>query len=173
MTDYRNDNVDDAPGSESGPVRTPRGTRVTPEETTSDTWRAEPTFREAPQQELMDLGVWLAEHPEAVSKNLERAHKDIVLPPGVYFNRGTGVVERLYSPQHAALGHQVYRVSRDPAAPIEEIQRKVKAGSSQGREAPGYDGPRGGLQGLRARLLANGRTGISSRSVTRPRPPTG
>ena len=125
MTNYRNDNVDDSPGSGAGPVKTPRGTQVTPGDTTSDTWRAQTTFREAPQQELMDLGAWLAEHPKAVTKNLKPVRNTVVLDPGVYYNRGTGVVERLYSPQHAALGHQVFRVSTDPGASIEDIRRKV------------------------------------------------
>ncbi len=108
--------------------RTPRGTHVTSGDTPSDTWRAETTFREAPQQELMDLGAWLAEHPKAASKNLKPIRNTVILDPGVYYNRGTGVVERLYSPQHSALGHQVFRVSTDPAAPVEEIRRKVLEG---------------------------------------------
>ena len=108
--------------------RTPRGTHVSPSDTPSDTWRAETTFREAPQQELMDLGAWLAEHPKAAKKNLKPIRSTVVLDPGVYYNRGTGVVERLYSPQHMALGHQVFRVSTDPAAPVEEIRRKVLEG---------------------------------------------
>ena len=39
-----------------GPATTPRGTRVTPEDTTSDTYLAETTHREAMTQELMQLG---------------------------------------------------------------------------------------------------------------------
>ena len=129
MTNYRNDNVDDAPGSAAaGPVKTTRGTQVTPGDTTSDTWLAETTFREALQQELLDLGVWLAEHPEAARKNLKPVRNTVVLDPGVYYNRGTGVVERLFTPQHSALGHQVFRVSTDPAASVEDIRRKVLEG---------------------------------------------
>ncbi len=128
MTDYKNDNVGDAPGAHTDPMRTPRGTRVAPGDTTSDTWRAETTFREAPQQELMDLGAWLAEHPEAARKNLKPVRNTVVLDPGVYYNRGTGVVERLFSPQHAALGHQLFRVSTKPDASVEEIRRKVLEG---------------------------------------------
>ena len=107
---------------------TPRGTRVTPGDTRSDTWRAERTHREAPQQELMDLGVWLAEHPEAAHRNLKPVRSTVLLDPGVYYNQGTGVVERLYAPQHVALGHRIFRVTKDPAAPIEEIRRKVIEG---------------------------------------------
>ncbi|MDP9426183.1 MAG: hypothetical protein M3P37_09165 [Actinomycetota bacterium] len=108
--------------------RTPRGTWVAPGDTRSDTHRAETSAREAPQQELMDLGAWLAEHPEAARKNLKPVRNTVVLDPGVYYNRGTGVVERLYSPQHAALGLQLFRVSTDPGAPVEEIRRKVLEG---------------------------------------------
>ncbi len=107
---------------------TPRGTRVTPGGTTSDTWRAETTSREAPTQELMDLGVWLAEHPKAMKKNLKPVHNTVVLDPGVYYNRGTGMVERLYASQHSSLGHQMFRVTTDPAAPVEAIRRKVQEG---------------------------------------------
>ncbi len=128
MTNYKNDNVDDAPGSAAGPVKTTRGTRVTPGDTTSDTWRAETSVREAPQQELMDLGAWLAEHPKAARENLKPVRNTVVLDPGVYYNRGTGVVERLYSPQHAALGHQLFRISTDPGASVEDIRRKVLEG---------------------------------------------
>jgi hypothetical protein len=107
---------------------TPRGTRVSTGDTRSDTHRAENSAREAPQQELMDLGAWLAEHPEAARKNLKPVRNTVVLDPGVYYNRGTGVVERLYSPQHAALGHQLFRVSTDPGASVEQIRRKVLEG---------------------------------------------
>ena len=64
MTDFREER-------ETGGVRTPRGTRVTPEDTSSDTWRAETTYREAMTQDLMQLGVWLIEHPQAATKNLK------------------------------------------------------------------------------------------------------
>ena len=84
--------------------------------------------REMMQQELMDLGVWLIEHPEAAPRNLEPIRSAKVLEPGVYYNRGTGMVDRIYTPQHVALGHKMFRVSRDPAAPVEEIRRRVLEG---------------------------------------------
>ncbi len=107
---------------------TPRGTRVTPEETGSDTYRAERSHREMMQQELMDLGVWLTEHPEAAHENLEPIRSARLLEPGVYYNRGTGMVDRIYSPQHVALGHKMFRISSDPAAPAEELRRKAMGG---------------------------------------------
>jgi hypothetical protein len=109
-------------------MRDSRGTRTTPEETGSDTYRVEGSHREMMQQELMDLGVWLAEHPEAATRSLEPIRSARVLEPGVYYNMGTGMVDRIYSPQHVALGHRLFRISSDPGAPVEEIRRKVMEG---------------------------------------------
>jgi len=86
-------------------------------------------MREAMQQELMDLGVWLTEHPEAARKNLEPIRSARVLSPGIYYNRGTGMIDRIYSPQHVPLGHRLFRITSDPGAPVEEIRRKVLEGS--------------------------------------------
>ena len=83
--------------------------------------------RETLQQELMDLGVWLTQHPEAAYKNLEPVRGSVVLEPGVYHNTGTGMIERIYTPQHMAFGSRVLRV-KDPAAPVEEIRRRVLEG---------------------------------------------
>jgi hypothetical protein len=109
-------------------VRDSRGTRVTPEDTTSDTQRAESSHRETMQQDLMDLGVWLVEHPEAAPKNLKPIRSAKILDPGVYYNMGTGMVDRIFSPQRVALGHKMFRISRDPASPVEEIRRRVLEG---------------------------------------------
>ena len=84
--------------------------------------------REMMEQELMDLGVWLIEHPGAVEKNLEPIRSAKILEPGVYYNMGTGMVDRIYSPQRVALGHKMFRISRDPASPVEEIRRKALEG---------------------------------------------
>jgi hypothetical protein len=94
----------------------------------SETSHAEPSNREMMQQELMDLGAWLAEHPEAAKKNLKPVRDRVLLDPGVYYNSGTGMVERIYTPQHIALGARWFRVTSDPAAPVEEIRRKVLGG---------------------------------------------
>jgi hypothetical protein len=107
---------------------TPRGMRVTPDDTGSDTYRAERSHREMMQQELMELGVWLGEHQEAAYKNLEPIRSARMLEPGVYYNRGTGMVDRIYAPQHVPLGHRLFRISSDPAAPVEEIRRRVLEG---------------------------------------------
>ena len=109
-------------------MRDSRGTRTTPGETGSDTHKAERSHREMMQQELMDLGVWLTEHPEAARKNLKPVRSARMLEPGVYYNRGTGMVDRVYSFQHVPLGHRLFRISSDPAAPVEEIRRKVLEG---------------------------------------------
>ncbi len=121
MTDYRE-------GRDAGGVGTTRGTRVSPGDTGSDTYRAEGTRREAMQEELMQLGVWLTEHPEAARKNLKPIRSARVLEPGVYYNGGTGMVERIFSPQHVPLGHRLFRISTDPAAPLEELRRKAVEG---------------------------------------------
>ena len=109
-------------------MRDSRGTRVTPEDTASDTQRAEGSRREMMQQDLMDLGVWLSENPEMAPKNLEPIRSSKILDPGVYYNMGTGMVDRIFSPQHVALGHKMFRTSRDPASPVEEIRRRVLEG---------------------------------------------
>jgi hypothetical protein len=84
--------------------------------------------REMMQQELMDLGLWLVEHPEAASKNLKAIRSAKVLEPGIYYNMGTGMVDRIFTPQRVALGHKMFRVSSDPASPVEEIRRKAMGG---------------------------------------------
>jgi hypothetical protein len=111
-------------------MRGPKGTRVTPEDTGSDTYKAERSHREAMQQELMDLGVWLIAHPEAAVRNLKPIRSAKLLEPGVYYNRGTGMVDRIFTPQHVPLGHQLFRITSDPAAPAEEIRRKAMEGKS-------------------------------------------
>ena len=89
---------------------------------------AERHSREMMQQELMELGVWLIEHPEATTKNLEPIRSTKALEPGVYYNMGTGMVDRIFTPQRVALGHRMFRISRDPASPVEEIRRKAMGG---------------------------------------------
>jgi len=125
VTAFRNDPPESAPG---GPVTTPRGTRTTPEDTTSDTYLAEPTHREGMTAELMELSVWLSEHPKEMRRRLKQMRHTVVLDPGVYYNAGIRMIERLYRPQHASLGNRMYRVSTDPAAPVHEIRRKVLEG---------------------------------------------
>ena len=84
--------------------------------------------REMMEQELMDLGVWLIEHPEMVEKNLKPIRSAKTLEPGVYYNMGTGMVDRLYTPQRVALGHKMFSISKDPASPVEEIRRRALEG---------------------------------------------
>jgi hypothetical protein len=129
VTDDRNDSQDPSPNSPSGgPVTTPRGTRVTPGDTTSDTYLAEDTQREGMTQELMELGRWLTEHPEAANKRLKPIRSAKELEPGVYFNLGTGMVDRIFRPQHVPLGHKLFRIDTDPAAPVEALRRRVLEG---------------------------------------------
>ncbi|CAA9450959.1 MAG: hypothetical protein AVDCRST_MAG02-902 [uncultured Rubrobacteraceae bacterium] len=121
MTDYRD-------SREAGGVRTPRGTRVSPGDTASETWLAEGTRREAITQDLMELGQYLANNPAMAKKRLKPVRSAKVLEPGVYYNMGTGMVDRVYREQRVALGHRLYRVSSDPAAPVAEVRRKILEG---------------------------------------------
>ena len=109
-------------------MRDSRGTRVTPEDTASDTQRAEGSRREIMQQDLMDLGAWLSENPGMAPKNLKPIRSSKILDPGVYYNMGTGMVDRIFSPQRVALGHKMFRISRDPTSPVDEIRRRVLEG---------------------------------------------
>lgn len=111
-------------------MRDSSGVVSTPDDTPSSTFRAERTHRERVEQELLKLGGWLVEHPRAALKNLKPMRGAGPLEPGIYFNQGTGVVERLYSPQRRALGSKMFRVSSDPAAPVDEIRRRVMEGRS-------------------------------------------
>jgi hypothetical protein len=90
--------------------------------------------REMMQQDLMDLGVWLVEHPEAANRNLEPIRSAKVLEPGVYYNLGTGMVDRVFTPQRVALGHRMFRISRDPASTAEEIRRTAVEGKTKWRQ---------------------------------------
>ena len=121
MTDYRDT-------QEAGGVRTPRGTRVSPADTPSETWLEEGTRREAITQDLMELGQYLSDNPAMAKKRLKPIRSAKVLQPGVYYNMGIGMVDRIYSPQRVALGHKMFRVSSDPAAPVAEIRRKILEG---------------------------------------------
>jgi hypothetical protein len=38
------------------------------------------------------------------------------------------MVDRIFTPQHVPLGHQLFRITSDPAAPAEEIWRKAMEG---------------------------------------------
>ncbi|CAA9452942.1 MAG: hypothetical protein AVDCRST_MAG58-1010 [uncultured Rubrobacteraceae bacterium] len=90
--------------------------------------------REMMQQDLMDIGVWLVEHPAAATKNLEPIRSAKSLQPGVYYNMGTGMVDRIFTPQRVALGHKMFRISTDPATPAEEIRRTALEGKTKWRQ---------------------------------------
>jgi hypothetical protein len=90
--------------------------------------------REMMQQELMDIGAWLVEHPESATRNLQPIRSTRALQPGVYYNMGTGMVDRIFTPQRVALGHKMFRISTDPATPAEEIRRKALEGKTRWRQ---------------------------------------
>lgn len=103
---------------------------VSPEtQTSSATFRAEEDpHREAMTAELMALALWLSEHPKELRRNLKHVRNTVVLDPGVYYNAGIRMIERLYRPQHSSLGNRMWRINVDPAAPVNEIRRKVLEG---------------------------------------------
>jgi hypothetical protein len=43
---------------------------------------------------------------------------------------GTGMVDRIYTPQSVALGHKMFRISRDPASSVEEIRHTALEGKT-------------------------------------------
>jgi hypothetical protein len=88
----------------------------------------QPSQREAMNARLMELAIWLSEHPKEARKNLKAIRRGNPMDPGVYYNSGLRMIERLYRPQHVALGNKMFRISTDPAAPLEEIRRKVLEG---------------------------------------------
>ena len=47
---------------------------------------------------------------------------------------GTGMVDRIFTPQRVALGHRMFRISRDPASPVEEIRRTALEGKTKWRQ---------------------------------------
>ncbi|MGH3086254.1 MAG: hypothetical protein ACRDSJ_02905 [Rubrobacteraceae bacterium] len=85
-------------------------------------------MREAMSHELMEVAVWISENPKSARKNMKPIRSAEILKPGVYFNTGTGMVDRVYSPQRVALGHRMFRISNDPDAPAEDIEREIKEG---------------------------------------------
>lgn len=95
---------------------------------TGATHLSDTSRREAMNGKLMELAVWLTEHPKEARRNLKAVRQGNPLDPGVYYNTGLRMIERLYRPQHVALGHKMFRISTDPAAPLDEIRRKVLEG---------------------------------------------
>ncbi|WP_152670613.1 hypothetical protein [Rubrobacter aplysinae] len=94
----------------------------------SATASSQTSRRESMHGRLMELAVWLSEHPKEARKNLKAIRRGNPIDPGVYYNSGLRMIERLYRPQHVALGNKMLRISTDPAAPVEEIRRKVLEG---------------------------------------------
>ena len=97
-------------------------------ESSSQTSESDPSRREAMERPLMELSVWLSENPKKMQKNLKAVRRQVVLDPGVYYNSGIRMIERLYDPQHVALGHKMFHINSDPAAPVAEIRRRVLEG---------------------------------------------
>jgi hypothetical protein len=90
----------------------------------SDTYEAEGSHREMMQSDLLAVARWLTESVERRRK-LKAIRSAKVLAPGIYYNAGTTMVDRIYTPQRVALGHRMYRITEDPAASAGEVWRSV------------------------------------------------
>jgi hypothetical protein len=78
--------------------------------------------------ELMKVALLISEAPETAKKRMKPIRSSRELSPGVYYNAGTRMVERLHSPQRPALGNRIYRISDDPNTSSRELERKITGG---------------------------------------------
>lgn len=90
----------------------------------SDTYEAETTDREAMRDDLMSVARWLTGRADRRRK-LKPIRNAKVLKPGIYYNAGTTMVDRLYEPQRVALGHRMSRITKDPSATAEAVWKAV------------------------------------------------
>lgn len=98
----------------------------------SDTYEAETTEREMMQGDLMAVARWLTDRADRRRK-LKPVRSAKVLKPGVYYNAGTTMVDRLYEPQRVALGHRMFRITKDPSASAAEVWKAVGNSDGEGR----------------------------------------
>ncbi|WP_119065728.1 hypothetical protein [Rubrobacter indicoceani] len=100
----------------------------------SDTYESETDHREMMQQDLMAVARWLTNRADR-RKKLKPIRSAKVLEPGIYYNAGTTMVDRLYEPQRVALGHRMFRITKDPAASAGEVWRAVgNPGAKDGKD---------------------------------------
>lgn len=90
----------------------------------SDTYESETTQREMMRQDLMAVARWLTDRADRRRK-LKPIRSAKVLKPGIYYNAGTTMVDRLYEPQRVALGHRMFRITKNPAATASEVWKAV------------------------------------------------
>ncbi|MBA2510877.1 MAG: hypothetical protein H0V28_05280 [Rubrobacteraceae bacterium] len=108
-----------------------------PRSVRSDTYESETNDREMMRADLMAVARWLTNRADRRRK-LKPIRNAKVLKPGVYYNAGTTMVDRLYEPQRVALGHRMFRITRDPAASAAEVWKAV--GNPDGANSEGRGG---------------------------------
>lgn len=86
------------------------------------------TVYEGMDSELMEVALAIAGDFGSAKRRMKPIRSSKVLAPGVYYNAGTRMVERLHSPQRPALGNRIYRISENPNASAEELERKITGG---------------------------------------------
>ncbi|MBA2693299.1 MAG: hypothetical protein H0U65_12565 [Rubrobacter sp.] len=77
---------------------------------------------------LMKVALRISEDPNFARKYMKPIRSSKILDPGVYYNAGTRMVERLHAPQRPALGNRMYRISKNPAESADELERKITGG---------------------------------------------
>jgi hypothetical protein len=83
---------------------------------------------EGMDSELMKVALRISDDPKAARKYMKPVRSSKALSPGVYYNAGTRMVERLHSSQRPALGNRIYRISKNPDTSAEELERKITGG---------------------------------------------
>ncbi len=83
---------------------------------------------EGMDSELMKVALLISDDLKSARKYMKPIRSSRVLAPGVYYNAGTRMVERLHAPQRPPLGNRIYRISKNPAESAEELERKVTGG---------------------------------------------
>ncbi|MBA2376149.1 MAG: hypothetical protein M3494_07040 [Actinomycetota bacterium] len=86
------------------------------------------TPHEGMDSELMKVALRISDDPESARKYMKPIRSSKALAPGVYYNAGTRMVERLHSSQRPPLGNRIFRISKNPAESVESIERKITGG---------------------------------------------
>jgi hypothetical protein len=77
---------------------------------------------------LMKVALRISGDFGAARSHMKPIRSSKVLEPGVYYNAGTRMVERLHTPQRPALGNRMFRISKNPAESADELESKITGG---------------------------------------------
>ncbi len=83
---------------------------------------------EGMDSELMKISLRISDDPKSARRRMKPIRSSKVLEPGVYYNAGTRMVERLHAPQRPALGNRMFRISKNPNTPAEVLGDKITGG---------------------------------------------